>query len=476
MALSDPIYLIFLAAVVFGIRFVPEGRFRLSVLTCLSLLFYMSFAPWYALILLVVVGIAYCGGIGLARLEFGARRTAVFTVVLAAIFLPLFVFKYLASLWGLASPSLHVGSSFFDDIVLPVGISFYTFQAAGYLIDVQLENVAVEGDFVRFASFLCFFPIMSAGPIERGAHLLPQLSNVGGFDYARSVAGLRAILVGLMLKVVVADSLAPLVDRVYSDPAAYGSIDLCLATVYFAFQVYADFAGYTLIAIGSARLLGIELLPNFAQPYLSQTLSEFWRNWHITMSSWFRDYVFTPLQFYWRRGGTIGMAAALTITFLLVGLWHGAGWKFVVFGIAHGVLVSMSVVTLRARNDVWKRIGAPSSAVFIWRAFMTFTLAISTFVLFRANSLHDAIEIYKRILFGDVKKAVTLPLTWPIALIVGLLVYDLSLRFKWPSRLATSIGYRWGAYYVATSCIIVVFCFRLLTGSLEAPQFLYFKF
>ena len=474
MALSDPAYLIFLAAAVLGLRCFPAGILRLLALVFLSLAFYICFTPWYALILLAVIGVAYPGGIVLARMKFGTMRFAIFIVVLAMIFAPLFVFKYLASLFGHVSDPLGMADTFFANVVLPIGISFYTFQAAGYVIDVYLDNVTVERNFVRFTSFLCFFPIMSAGPIERGAHLLPQLPNVGNFDYGRSVAGLRAILIGLVLKVVIADSLGPLVDRIYSSPSSYGAIDLCLATFYFSFQVYADFAGYTLIAIGSARLLGLELLPNFAQPFLSQTIPEFWRSWHISMSSWFRDYVFTPLQFYWRRAGTIGLVAALTVTFLLVGIWHGAGWKFVIFGFAHGALVSASTLSMKMRNQFWKHIGVPPRALFIWRSVATFTVATSTFVLFRADSLVDAIGIYKGILFGSMQ-SITLPLAWPGALIGTVIVYDLAVRFNWSLGLG-GILYRWSAYYLATSCIIAVIFLRTLDGSQEGQQFLYFKF
>src|SRR5258708_4095303 len=159
---------------------------------------------------------------------------------------------------------------------------------------------------------------------------------MGQFDYARAVSGLRAILVGLFMKIVIADALAPYVDSVYADPRQHGAVDLALSTTYFSFQVYADFAGYSLIAIGSARLLGVELLTNFMQPWLSQNLPDFWRRWHISLSSWFRDYVFTPLQFQARRQGVYGLAVALIFTFVLVGVWHGAGVNFALFGLIHG--------------------------------------------------------------------------------------------------------------------------------------------
>lgn len=470
MALSDPLYLLFLAIVVTGIRWIPEGAARLLTLAFVSLCFYMAFALWYGLILVAVIVIAYSFGLILRRLELGAARSIIFFAALALTFAPLFAFKYLGVLSGLFGPD-----ALFAQIILPIGISFYTFQAAGYLIDVHLENVPAERSFIQFASFICFFPVIAAGPIERASHLLPQLSRIGSFDYALAVAGLRAILTGLFLKIVVADSLAPLVDRVYSAPSSFGSLDLCLATIYFSFQVYTDFAGYTLIAIGSARLLGVELLPNFAQPFLSQSLPEFWRSWHMTMSSWFRDYVFTPLQFQMRRRGNLGLSVALIITFVLVGLWHGAGWKFAVFGMLHGVLLSASMLTLKARNRFWKRIGIPDAGLFVWRAVATFGVATATFVLFRAGSLQDAWGIYKGIAFGGSPK-VTLPVAWPAALIAMALFYDLAVRFKLAVAFDRSVSLRWTAYYIASLTILAVMGFRLLNGSQDGQQFIYFKF
>src|SRR6185312_10875370 len=187
-------------------------------------------------------------------------------------------------------------------------------------------------------------------------------------DYARAVAGLRAILIGLFMKVAIADTLAPHVDAVYFDPRRFGAVDLTLATVYFSFQVYADFAGYSLIAIGSARLLGVELLTNFMQPWLSQNLPDFWRRWHISLSSWFRDYVFTPLQFQARRSGAAGLAMALVFTFVLVGIWHGAGLKFALFGLIHGALVAFSTLTFARRDRYWRSRGVPRPVLSVLRA------------------------------------------------------------------------------------------------------------
>ena len=307
MPSSDPRYLLFAAFVALLLPFIPGGRPRLAALVLLSLLFYASFNPWYLLILAFVTlstfGLALVFSASTERL-----RKPVFVLSIIIALLPLLSFKYLG---GMLDERLSTQIWWLSllNTALPVGLSFYTFQAVGYLIDVYVGNLAAERDAIRFSAFMSFFPQLLAGPIERAPHLLPQLSQLGQFEYARAVAGVRAILIGLFLKIVVADSLSPLVDSVYSDPRRFSSPDLALATIYFSFEVYADFAGYSLIAIGSARLLGIELLQNFTQPFLSQSLPEYWRTWHITLSSWFRDYVFTPLQFQWRRQRKSGPGA-----------------------------------------------------------------------------------------------------------------------------------------------------------------------
>ena len=332
---------------------------------------------------------------------------------------------------------------------LPVGLSFYTFQAVGYLIDVYVGNLPAERDAIRFSAFMSFFPQLLAGPIERAPHLLPQLDRVGHFDYARVVSGLQAILIGLFLKVVVADSLSPLVESVYSDPRRFASPDLALATIYFSFEVYADFAGYSLIAIGGGRLLGVELLQNFAQPFLSQSLPEYWRTWHISLSSWFRDYVFTPLQFQWRRRGAVGLVSALIITFTIVGIWHGSGWKYAIFGMMHGLLVSFSTLTFRRRDQAWRRSGVPMSLVAVWRAIATFCAVTLTFVLFRADDTSTAAWIYGQ-LFSHPIGTTSLPVVWPAALIALVIAGDLVARHRGKLLVESSSLMRWTVYHAAT--------------------------
>lgn len=441
-----------------------------------SLGFYVNLDPgsWYVLV--GVASIAYLGGLALSGLPNGGARRAVFLVLLPAALLPLLVFKYTGAAYRFLPQVTDTAAqwSTMADFILPIGISFYTFLAVGYLIDVYVGGIPAERNAARFAAFICFFPHLTAGPIERARHLLPQLENLGRFEYDRAVAGLRAILVGLFLKIVVADTLAPYVDAVYSNPRQHGAVDLVLATVYFSFQVYADFAGYSLIAIGSARLLGIELLTNFAQPWLSQNLPDYWRRWHISLSSWFRDYVFIPLQFQTRRWGAYGLAAALVFTFILVGIWHGAGLKYAVFGLIHGVLVAYSTLTFTRRDKYWRSVGIPRSLLFVGRASATFLIVTATFVLFRAGSLSDAIWIYKAIVSG-VESVRPVALTKPLIAIVAVVAYDAFVTLVGDSK-PFPRWLRWVGYYTAIACIIAASIDHALQASPHAQQFIYFKF
>jgi hypothetical protein len=359
-------------------------------------------------------------------------------------------------------------------IALPIGLSFYTFLAVGYLIDVYVSNVAAERSVIRFGAFMSFFPHLAAGPIERARHLLPQLERIGVFDYSRAVSGLRTILVGLFMKVVIADNLAPYVNAVYAEPRQHGAVDLALATVLFSFQVYADFAGYSLIAIGSARVLGVELLKNFEQPWLSQSVPDYWRRWHISLSSWFRDYLFIPLQFQVRRRGAFGLIGALIFTFILVGVWHGAGIKYALFGLIHGILVAFSTLTFARRDEYWRSLGVPRLPLLIGRTLATFVIISLTFVLFRARDLSEAVWIYGALVTGAPGDR-TISLRLPAVLIALLVTGDLlASRGKDLARLPFPA--RWAAYYVASASIIVVTIDHALQASPHVQQFIYFQF
>lgn len=465
MPSSDPRYLIFLLVSAALIGWAPFPRRRQTMTCALGYMFYGTFSPFYPLILLAITGTAYVGTNCMCGMAYGRKRAVLFWSTLVLTLLPLLFFKYVIPV-----STVPLMAS----LVLPVGLSFYTFQAAGYVIDSYLSDASVERDVLRFATFMSFFPVLTAGPIERGRHFLQQINRLGTFDYKQAVSGLRAILVGFLLKVVVADSLLPLVSGVYSRPAAFDAGDLMLATVYFSFQVYADFAGYSLIAIGSARLMGIELLANFEQPYLSRSLPEYWRRWHITLSSWFRDYLLTPLNFKWRQSGGAGLAGAIVITFITVGIWHGTGWKYFLFGLVHGLLVASSTLTQRWRNRLWLGTGIPSTLTSRVRCISTFVIVTLTFVLFRADTVRDALLIYGKLLTAHVGD-LTLPVAWPLTMIAAVVCGDLIAARGWDVDRWPAPA-RWTLYHAAATIVGAFLLWKAIAGASHVTEFIYYQF
>lgn len=398
MSLSDPAFLGFFALVFVLFYLLPGGTARLVLLLAASLGFYFKLVGGYTAVLLYVAAAAYLGGLALQRTEAGRPRQAIFIAALLLILAPLVVFKYLGFLAAAASISLPDQLA---DLALPVGLSFFTFAATGYLIDVYLGLLEAERNPLRLALFVTFFPLVTAGPIERGGRLLPQLDLKLPMSAERSFQGLRLIFIGLVLKVLFADNLSVPVASVFGDPESSLPLDKLVAIIFFAFDLYADFAGYSLIAIGCAKMLGIDVQPNFRQPFLSPTIPEFWRTWHMSLSFWVRDYLFMPMRAKWRRSGHKGMVAATLISFTILGLWHGAGWQFVIYGFAFGVLAVGSLYTIKYRDAAYARLGVPPLAVRVIRAVITFFLFALVLVLFRVNYLSDAWLFYRDIFSLD---------------------------------------------------------------------------
>jgi alginate O-acetyltransferase complex protein AlgI len=279
-----------------------------------------------------------------------------------------------------------------------VEISFYTFQTLSYSIDVYRGKLQPTRDLISFAAFVSFFPQLVAGPIERAAKLLPQIERPRIFDYALSISGLRLILWGMFKKVVVADTCARYADAIFSDPSAHSGLTLMLGAIYFSFQIYGDFSGYSDIAIGTSRLFGIKLSTNFRFPYFSRDIAEFWRRWHISLSSWFRDYLYIPLG--GSRGSKLIVLRNVAIIFLVSGLWHGANWTFVVWGGVHAALFIPLILLRKNRQhttDVVAEGRSLPSFLELWQMVSTFFLVTLAWVFFRAESVGEAFSYIKGI-------------------------------------------------------------------------------
>ena len=309
-----------------------------------------------------------------------------------AIVSPLLVLKYtnfaVASLQSALSWMGVEMRGFHFSAPLPVGISFYTFMVLGYLIDVYIGRIQPESNILRFALFTAFYPKLVAGPVERAGAFLPQIEPCKRFDYARVTDGLRIIGSGMLKKLVVADRLSVVVGGVYDNPRAYGGVTLVLTSVCYMFQLYYDFCGYSEIAVGSARVLGYDLVWNFNRPYAARSISDYWRRWHISLTRWFFEYIFAPVAASLRGWKSVSVVAAMMTTFLVSGLWHGAQWTFVLYGLVHGTAMCLDYFSVQPRKRLRRFVPPRLYALLAWT--ITFTLIACADVLFRSNSIADA--------------------------------------------------------------------------------------
>jgi len=359
-----------------------------------SLFFYGYWNPAYLGLILISIVVTWTSGLLMEGREIRKKRLILAGSLVINLGI-LFFFKYYHfAVNTLVRFLVHDKVQFPSfDVLLPVGISFYTFQALGYSIDVYYGRVRAERNFITYALFVTFFPQLVAGPIERTGNLLPQFKVNHKFDYDRVTSGLRLAAWGMFKKVVIADRLAVYVNGVFGNPAVYPVTSLTLAVFFFTFQIYCDFSGYSDIAIGCARVLGFNLMNNFRQPYFSRSITEFWRRWHISLSTWLKDYLYIPLG--GNRKGEIRRCINLLITFLISGLWHGAAWHFVIWGFLHGVFQIIRRSAAPFRNAISRKLGLSEESRLrkAIQVCITFTLVCFAWVFFRANSASDAFLI-----------------------------------------------------------------------------------
>jgi alginate O-acetyltransferase complex protein AlgI len=383
---------------VFLLYWILPAWVRPWLLLLASCYFYMAFVPQYILILFYLITLDYILG-RLIEKSTGKKRHLYFLLSIVSNIGTLMVFKYFnffeANLSSLAS-FLHWNYSLQAlSLILPLGLSFHIFQSLAYIIEVYRGNYPAEKNLKTYALYVMFFPQLVAGPIERPAQLLPQLHMHHRFDYAKAVSGLRLMAWGFFKKIVIANNLAVLVNFVYARSASADASELLVAVFAFSIQLYADFSGYSDIAVGSARMLGVELIQNFKRPYFSRTTSEFWRRWHISLSSWFRDYVYIPLG--GNREGSLKLYRNTLIVFLIMGFWHGAGWHYVVMGFIFGLYICIGRWTKVWRDSLMQNIGFQGSPRAFFQITVTFLLASFAWIFFRAASLTEATNVIYRL-------------------------------------------------------------------------------
>ncbi|MDO4565770.1 MAG: MBOAT family O-acyltransferase [Oscillospiraceae bacterium] len=398
-------YLIFLPAAAFVYFALPARAKRLWLLLA-SLFFYACWRAEYLILILLAVTTSYLSSLAMAAAENRGldaeslkkrkRACLVFSLVLNLSIL--FFFKYF-NFTAEALAALLRREATLLEVALPVGISFYTFQALGYTIDVYRGDIAAERDFIKYAAFICFFPQLVAGPIERAKNLLPQFDKPKPFDSDRMRDGLVLIGWGFFQKLVIADRLAIFVDGAFEAAESASGGALALAALFFAIQIYCDFASYSTIARGSALIMGFDLMRNFAAPYLSLSLAEFWQRWHISLSSWFRDYVYIPLG--GSRRGLMRSCLNVLIIFFLSGLWHGANYTFIVWGLLHGAGRALGMLTRAPRERLRARLGLDGFAPYkLLQWLFVFSFAALAFVFFRADSVAQALLVLRGIFSG----------------------------------------------------------------------------
>lgn len=384
-------FLIFFPAVVL-IYFIIPHKFRWIWLLAANYYFFMSWNPYYAILLFLSTITTWLSGILIGRttehpdMRHPARKKLWLVLSLVFNLGILFVFKYLNFFSGLVTAFLRVfgvqAAQTQFDLLLPVGISFYTFQALGYSMDVYRGEIKPEKNLGKYALFVSFFPQLIAGPIERYKDMLPQFSEVHRFDYKRAKRGFLLMLWGYFQKMVVADRLGKLVDVVYNNPQKHFGPDVIVATIFFAFQLYCDFGGYSDIALGAAEVMGFRLERNFDAPYFSGSIKEFWRRWHITLGTWFRDYLYIPLG--GNRCSKLRHCMNLMVVFLVCGLWHGAALPFVVWGALHGLYQVIGLLTKSTRLHLQNRMHIPQNVLWLRavRAGYTFLLTDFAWIFF----------------------------------------------------------------------------------------------
>jgi alginate O-acetyltransferase complex protein AlgI len=483
-------FVFFFPVVTVGYFWLPH-RVRWLWLLAASCVFYMAFVPIYILILAITIAIDYVAALLIDKAE-GRARLRYLVISIFSTCAVLFVFKY----FNFFNSNFLAAAQFFQlnypapvlDVLLPIGLSFHTFQSLSYVIEVYRGNQRPERHFGIYALYVMFYPQLVAGPIERPQHLLHQFREVHSFDYQRVANGLKLMAWGMFKKVVIADRLALLVNAVYGNPQAHDGPALVVATIFFAFQIYCDFSGYSDIAIGAAQVMGFRLVDNFNRPYSARGIADFWHRWHISLSTWFRDYVYIPLG--GNRVSRPRWYLNLLLTFTISGLWHGANWTYVFWGLLNGMYLVAEHATAGLRAHAFKYTGLDRfPAVRSTMAISaTFGLVCFAWIFFRARSLSDAWYIVTHLAAND---SMALDLAWWSAFLTveksGMTIFDFVLAIaaiafmevfhfvQGHSTVRTMLvtrpwPIRYGFYYLLVTSVLVL-------GVFQTPQaFIYFQF
>lgn len=467
--LFNSLHFLFFLPIVVGLYYLLPQKFRWILIFISSCYFYMVFVPKYILILFLIIIIDYIAAITIEKIEGRLKLFYLIASLTANIGLLAF-FKYfnflnenLVSVFSLFGQEFHPVNL---SIILPIGLSFHTFQSMSYTIEVYRGRQKAERHLGYFANYVLFFPQMVAGPIERYETLGNELKSVHKPLYQNFSDGFKLVLFGLFIKMVVADNIAPYVNQVYLDPLKYSSFEVLMSIFLFSFQIYADFFGYSTIALGCAKLLGINIMNNFKTPYLAKSVSEFWSRWHISLSTWFRDYLYIPLG--GNRVKIPRWSINVLIVFMISGLWHGASWTFVVWGALHGLMLLLE----RYFSMLFKfEIKKEWSALNVFLVIKTFVITSFIWIFFRAESFQKAKDMFRALTHNQNVYPLQLDILMPVIFTALMIMFDLFLyNSRFDSKLNTfKTPYRWAFYTV------ILFCLMALSGT-QKFTFIYFQF
>ena len=450
----------------------PNRGLRNFFLLLASYYFYMNWNPRYALLIALATAITFVCALLLDKQKSPGKRKLVTAVGIILVLAQLFIYKYLGFASSVISEVMSTCGIAIRipqfNILLPVGISFFSFQAVGYLIDVYRKTIPAERDIITYALFISFFPQLVAGPIERAKNLLPQFKTMHIFSPALALDGLRMMTWGYFMKLCIAERVAPYVDAVYNNYLFHNGNSLALGTFFFSFQIYCDFCGYSLIACGTAQCLGFTLMRNFDHPYLACSIQDFWRKWHISLSTWFMDYVYIPLG--GNRCSPPRHIFNLFVTFLVSGIWHGANWTFFFWGILHGMFVSLYSLSRKYLPQT----GTHSPLRRILSMLFTYLLVSLCWIFFRANSIGAGFAIVRKIFMergqrfnGDGMPDQLLGIFCIMILMAVEIKHELKLKVNFIH--SDNVA-------VCSASLAALISFILLTAVFHGGQFIYFQF
>lgn len=449
---------------------------RKYILIFVSLYFYSFVSIAFTLLILFLIVLNYFSGIYIGNnYEHNIRKKILFISIILNVSV-LIYFKYLAfiieNIFHLFN-IIYTENSFLTNIILPLGLSYYTFQNIGYLIDIYRGSLLPEKNIFTYALFILFFPKLLVGPIERGKHFLIQLNTSVFFHSNNLIEGGKRIVWGLFKKLVVAERIALYVAVIDAQPEKQSGLTIFVASLLYTIQVYADFSGYADMAIGSAKLFGYNLLENFNKPLFAKNLSDFWRRWHISLSSWVNDYIFNPILLSKRNWKNYGVLFALLISFMIIGIWHGASWNYLIFGIIQAIVLYAELLSKKIRIKIAKSFH-PGLYNILSIAF-TFLFVSFCLIIFRSPSVDKSSEIFHSMYKNFGGLYIDRPSTF-IFIFLGILLmilYDLKQTFNYPVFNFTSIHNNWIVQNVTYAFLII---YILIAGVFDAGQFIYFSF